>query len=613
MTWILFFKIMSSQEILKIQDGTPLEMSSQEILKIRDATPLEAEDILTYIKNLKTDQFEILKIRDCTSLEAKDNLTYIKKSQNGSIWYFYSKLDVPSNVVQKKRVVRILIFKIRTSQEILKIRDGTPLEAEEILIYKKTLKMDRFDVPSNVVRVTRIRIFKIRSSQEILKIRDGNPLEAKDILTYIKKSQNGSIWYFSSKLDVPSKVVQKKRVVRILIFKIRPSQEILKIRDCTPLEAKDNLTYIKKSQNGSIWYFSSKLDVPSNVVQKKRVVRILIFKIRPSQKFLKIRDGTPLEAEDNLTNIKKSQNRSIWYFSSKLDIPSNVVQKKRVVRILIFKIRPSQEILKIRDGTPLEAEEILIYKKPLKMDRFVAWILFFKIRLSQEILKIRDGTPLEAEEILTYIKNPRNGSIWYFSSKLDVPSNVVQKKRVVRILFFKIRPSQEILKIRDGTPFEGKNYKFQTKVIFVGKDEKTDTVTVKEEEEEEESEFKESAVAVGIKEDIEIGGGVIVEKEEKLETTTTNFTKAADVVVLSDQEFKESVVDVAEVKEGEPIGGGGDVADVKEREPIGGGEDVAEVKEGEPIGGGDVTEVKERSELIGGGVGNKLNWRITEA
>ncbi|KAL6523843.1 hypothetical protein OROMI_030938 [Orobanche minor] len=49
---------------------------------------------------------------------------------------------------------------------------------------------------------------------------------------------------------------------------------------------------------------------------------------------------------------------------------------------------------------------------------------------SQEILKIRDGTPLE----------------------LDVPSNVVQEKRVARILVFKIRPSQEILKIRDGTP-----------------------------------------------------------------------------------------------------------------------------------------------------------------
>ncbi|KAL6509750.1 hypothetical protein OROGR_023060 [Orobanche gracilis] len=34
-----------------------------------------------------------------------------------------------------------------------------------------------------------------------------------------------------------------------------------------------------------------------------------------------------------------------------------------MARILVFKIRPSQEILKIRDGTPFEAEEILIYRK----------------------------------------------------------------------------------------------------------------------------------------------------------------------------------------------------------------------------------------------------------
>ncbi|KAL6571934.1 hypothetical protein OROMI_012892 [Orobanche minor] len=84
----------------------------------------------------------------------------------------------------------------------------------------------------------------------------------------------------------------------------------------------------------------------------------------------------------------------------------------------------------------------------------MAQILFLKIRPSQEILKVRDGTPLEVEEILTYMKSPRNGSVWYFSSKLDAHSNVVQKKRVARILFLKIRPSQEILKIRDGTPLE---------------------------------------------------------------------------------------------------------------------------------------------------------------
>ncbi|KAL6512638.1 hypothetical protein OROHE_020250 [Orobanche hederae] len=226
-----------------------------------------------------------------------------------------------------------------------------------------------------------------------------------------------------------------------------PSQEILKIRDGTPLEAEGILTYRKKiPRNGSVWHFSNKLDVPSNVVQKKRVARIMVFKIRPSQEILKIRDGTPLEAEGILTYRKKiPRNGSVWHFSNKLDVPNNVVQKKRVARILVFKIRPSQEILKIRDGTPLEAERILTYrKKPSK------WI-----EPSQEILKIRDGTPLEAEGILTYRKKiPRNGSVWHFSNKLYVPSNVVQKKRVARILVFKIRPSQEILKIRDGTSLE---------------------------------------------------------------------------------------------------------------------------------------------------------------
>ncbi|KAL6579683.1 hypothetical protein OROMI_007707 [Orobanche minor] len=122
-----------------------------------------------------------------------------------------------------------------------------------------------------------------------------------------------------------------------------PSQEILKIRDGTPFE----------------------LDIPSNVVKKKRLARILFFKIRPSQEILKIRDGTPFEVEEILTYIKSRRNGSIWYFSSKLDVPSNVVHKKRVARILFFKIRPSQQILKIRDGTRFKAEEILTYiKKP---------------------------------------------------------------------------------------------------------------------------------------------------------------------------------------------------------------------------------------------------------
>ncbi|KAL6540298.1 hypothetical protein OROHE_012069 [Orobanche hederae] len=187
-----------------------------------------------------------------------------------------------------------------------------------------------------------------------------------------------------------------------------------------PLWRRKEFWHTEKSpRNCSVWHFSSKLDVPSNVVQKKRVARILVLKIRPSQEILKIRDGTPLEAEGILAYRKK---------------PSKLL----VARILVFKIRPSQEILKIRDGTPLEAEGILTFRK----------------RPSQEILKIRDGTPLEAEGILAYRKSPRNCSVWHFSSKLDVPSNVVQKKRVARILVFKIRPSQEILKIRDGTPLE---------------------------------------------------------------------------------------------------------------------------------------------------------------
>ncbi|KAL6540128.1 hypothetical protein OROHE_011899 [Orobanche hederae] len=154
-----------------------------------------------------------------------------------------------------------------------------------------------------------------------------------------------------------------------------------------PLWRRKEFWHTEKSpRNCSVWHFSSKLDVPSNVVQKKRVARILVFKIRPSQEILKIRDGTPLEAEGILAYRKK---------------PSKLL--KRVARILVFKIRPSQEILKIRDGTPLEAEEILNIEKVMKI---VARILVFKISPSQEILKIRDGTPLEAEGILTFRKRP---------------------------------------------------------------------------------------------------------------------------------------------------------------------------------------------------------------
>ncbi|KAL6556069.1 hypothetical protein OROGR_005357 [Orobanche gracilis] len=448
---ILFFKIRPSQEILKIRDGTPLETeeiliykkSPQNKLVWHFSSKLDVPSNVVQKKRLTRILFfkirpsqEILKIRYGTPLEAEEILIYIKKPSKKSVWHFSGNLDVPTNVVQRKRVAHILFFKIRPSQEILKIRDGTPLENK---------------------RVARILFFKIRLSQEILKIRDGTPLEAEVILIYKKSPQNKSVWHFSSKLDVPSNVVQNKRVARILFFKIRPSQEILKIRYGTPLEAEEILIYIKKPSKKSVWHFSGNLDVPTNVVQRKRVVHILFFKIMPSQEILKIRDGTPLEmpsqeilkirdgtpleAEQFLIYIKKPSKKSVWHFSSNLDVHTNVVQRKRVAHILFFKIRPSPEILKIRDGTPLEKKR-------------VARILFFKISPSQEILKIRDGTPLEAEEILIYKKSPQNKLVWHFSSKLDVPSNVVQKKRLARIMFFKIRPSQEILKIRYGTPLE---------------------------------------------------------------------------------------------------------------------------------------------------------------
>ncbi|KAL6502703.1 hypothetical protein OROHE_024356 [Orobanche hederae] len=134
-----------------------------------------------------------------------------------------------------------------------------------------------------------------------------------------------------------------------------------------PLWRRKEFWHTEKSpRNCSVWRFSSK---PSQEILKIRdVARVLVFKIRPSQEILKIRDGTPLKAEGILTYRKSPRNCSVWHFSSKFDVPSNVVQKKRVARILVFKIRPSQEILKIRDGTPLEAEGILTYrKKPSKL------------------------------------------------------------------------------------------------------------------------------------------------------------------------------------------------------------------------------------------------------
>ncbi|KAL6537145.1 hypothetical protein OROMI_025679 [Orobanche minor] len=322
---------MPSQEILKIRDGTPLEMPSQEIqkigdgpfgggrnfdipkkaletarpsqeiLKIRDGTPLEAEGILTYRKALETARVvarilvfkirpsqEILKIRDGTPLEAEGIFTYRKRPRNCSGWHFSSKLDVPSNVLQKKRVARILVFKIRPSQEILKIRDGTPLEAEGIFTYRK------------------------RPSQEILKIRDGTPLEADGILTYRKSPRNCSVWHFSSKLDVPSNVLQKKRVARILVFKIRPSQEILKIRDGTPLEAEGILTYRKRLSK--LLEIQKIGDGPFGGGRNFDIPKKALETARPSQEILKIRDGTPLEAEGILTYRKALETARVGTF-----------------------------------------------------------------------------------------------------------------------------------------------------------------------------------------------------------------------------------------------------------------------------------------------------------
>ncbi|KAL6586887.1 hypothetical protein OROMI_001875 [Orobanche minor] len=98
----------------------------------------------------------------------------------------------------------------------------------------------------------------------------------------------------------------------------------------------------------------------------------------PSQEILKICDGTPLEEEEILTCIKKPRNGSVWHFSRKLDVPINIVLKKKVARILFSKIRPSQEILKNRDGTLLEAEEILTYIK--KLTKWIDLELFYQVR-----------------------------------------------------------------------------------------------------------------------------------------------------------------------------------------------------------------------------------------
>ncbi|KAL6548973.1 hypothetical protein OROHE_008818 [Orobanche hederae] len=286
----------------------------------------------------------------------------------------------------------------------------------------------------------------------------------------------------------------KKRVAHILVFKIRPSQEINIILDGTPLEAEEILTYImyyrRKEWHG--FYFSKfghlkkfskfvmvplgggrnfdiqkkalemdrKLDARSKVLQKKRVARILVFKIRPSQKIHKIRDVTPLEAEEILTYIKSPRNGSVWRFSRNLDVPSNVLQKKRVARILVFKIRPSQEILKIRDeiniildGTPLEAEEILTYRKSLETDRFGTFLASYMSLVMYYRRKEWHGFYFSKfghlKKFSKFVMVPLGGG-----RNFNIQKKALEMDRVARILVFKIRPSQEILKIRDGTPLE---------------------------------------------------------------------------------------------------------------------------------------------------------------
>ncbi|KAL6548899.1 hypothetical protein OROHE_008744 [Orobanche hederae] len=112
-------------------------MPSQEILKIRDGNPLEMS-LVMYYRRKEWHGFYFSKFGHLKKFsKAEEILTYRKSPQNGSVWCFSRNLDVLSNVLQKKRVARILVFKIRPSQEILKIHDGTPLEAEEILTYRK--------------------------------------------------------------------------------------------------------------------------------------------------------------------------------------------------------------------------------------------------------------------------------------------------------------------------------------------------------------------------------------------------------------------------------------------------------------------------------------------
>ncbi|KAL6542100.1 hypothetical protein OROGR_011586 [Orobanche gracilis] len=71
---------------------------------------------------------------------------------------------------------------------------------------------------------------------------------------------------------------------------------------------------------------------------------------------------------------------------------------------------------------------------------------------SKEILKIRDGTLLESEGILTYRKRP--------SKLLGLAQILWPSKEILKIGDDSGKPSQEILKIRDGTPLEWHEFWF---------------------------------------------------------------------------------------------------------------------------------------------------------
>ncbi|KAL6534538.1 hypothetical protein OROGR_013213 [Orobanche gracilis] len=105
------------KKILKIRDGTPLEWHGfwfsklghlKKIIKIRDGTPLEAEGIMTYRKRA------------------------ISRNSKNSRWYPFGggrNFDIQKNDLETARFGHL--------KKILKIRDGTPLEAEGILTYRK--------------------------------------------------------------------------------------------------------------------------------------------------------------------------------------------------------------------------------------------------------------------------------------------------------------------------------------------------------------------------------------------------------------------------------------------------------------------------------------------